>query len=280
MSRAPRISSVRPDLALYRAKDGGRDRRAVYDDALRSRAVQRLDTEYRLRRALADGGLEVSLQPVVDLADSRVCSWEALVRLRDPELGLLPPAVFVEVAEETGLVADVDTWVMERAVALLAAGSYSHIAVNVSCRTLEQPGWLGRLRATLGHHRVPGSRLIVEITESTLLEANPVVGRTLAALRSLDVRVGLDDFGTGYSAMAYLQRFELDFLKIDRSFVGQIGSSARAVATLRAVVDLAHAHGMVVTAEGVETQEQAEVLRAVGCDLGQGWLFGRPSAPA
>lgn len=268
------------DLALYRAKDDGRDRRAVYDDVLRSRAVERLDTEYRLRRALADGGVEIHLQPIVSLADSCPQSWEALVRLRDPERGLLPPELFIGVAEETGLVADLDTWVMERAVALLAREEFSHIAVNVSCRTLEQPGWLDGLRAALGHHGVPGAHLLVEITESTLLEANPVVGRTLAALRSLGVRVGLDDFGTGYSAMAYLQRFALDFLKVDRSFVAQLGSSARADATMRAVVDLAHAHGLVVTAEGIETQEQAQVLRAMGCDLGQGWLFGYPRPPA
>ena len=267
------------DLALYRAKDGGRDRRAVYDDALRARAVARLDAEYRLRRALADDALEVHLQPIVALEGGEPRSWEALVRVRDPELGLLQPASFIEVAEETGLIADLDTCVMERAVALLATDAFSCIAVNVSGRTLEQPMWLARLRSALAAHAVTGDRLLVEITESTLLEANPVVDRTLAALRHLDVRVGLDDFGTGYSAMAYLQRFELDFLKVDRSFVAQLGSSARAEATIRAVVDLAHAHGLVVTAEGVETREQADVLRAMGCDLGQGWLFGRPALP-
>jgi EAL domain-containing protein (putative c-di-GMP-specific phosphodiesterase class I) len=153
------------------------------------------------------------------------------------------------------------------------------VAVNVSGRTLEQPGFVARLAAALERHGVPPEAVAVELTESTMLSSVPAVRGSLHGLATLGVPVGIDDFGTGYSALAYLQHFDLDFLKIDMSFVHRLGTDPRAEAVVAAVIDLAHAHQLTVTAEGVETREQADHLRRLGCDLGQGWLFGRPQPP-
>ena len=266
------------DLALYQAKDEGRDRAAVFGSELRSRAVARRDIEARLRRALAQGGLQMALQPVVALPAGRPTQAEALVRLHDPEIGDVPPLDFIEVAEESGLIIGVDTWVMEQAVALLAdpGCAYQRIAVNVSGRTLGNPGLIDRVATTLARHGVAGDRLMIELTESTLLEGSAHITETIRALRALGSPVGIDDFGTGYSALSYLQRFELDFLKIDRSFIMRLEDGPQPAAVVKAMIDLAHALDLRVTAEGVETQYQADVLSDMGCDHAQGWLFGRP----
>ncbi len=267
------------DLALYHAKDTGRDRVAVFDSALRARALERVGVESVLRRALDEGGLRMYLQPVVGLATGEVQGAEALVRLLDADGSVVMPADFIEVAEDSGLVSRVDAWVMEEAVTWLAAhpASRGRVAVNVSGRTLEQPGFVVQLERALRHHAVAPDRLSVELTESVLMFGNPAVKESIRRVSELGVAVGIDDFGTGYSALAYLQAFELDFLKIDRSFVSRLGIEPRAEVVVTAIVDLAHAHGMTVIAEGVETQVQAQVLTALGCDAGQGWLFGRPA---
>lgn len=267
------------DLALYQAKDEGRDRIAVFGADLRSRAVARRDVEAKLRRALAESGLQLALQPVVALPDGRPTQAEALVRLLDPEVGMVSPLEFIEVAEESGLIVGVDTWVLERAVTLLAdpACSYQRIAINVSGRTLASPGLVERVADALRRCGVAPGRLMVELTESTLLESSSPVIETIRALRTVGCPVGIDDFGTGYSALSYLQRFELDFLKIDRSFISPLDEGPQPVAVVKAIVDLAHALDLRVTAEGVETQTQADILSAMGCDHAQGWLFGRPT---
>ncbi|GAB2681323.1 bifunctional diguanylate cyclase/phosphodiesterase [Thalassiella azotivora] len=270
------------DLALYRAKDQGRDRYAVYDDDLRARAVGRMETENRLRRALKERGLRMHLQPLVDLQDGErtVTGHEALVRIVDPVAGVLPPLPFIEVAEETGLIIEVDFWMLEEAVRLLGDdpdGSTSpRIAVNMSGRTLEQVGFADLLRAMLEEYGVAGDRLSLEITERVLLEGGPGVEETVQQVRGMGVLVGLDDFGTGYSALTHLQRFDLDFLKIDRSFVATMEPGSRSAAMIKAVIDLAHALRLTVVAEGVEDEEHAVALTQMGCDHGQGWLFGRP----
>lgn len=275
------------DLALYAAKDGGRDRYAVYGEQLRARTRHRMATESRLRTALASGGLRLALQPVVDLATERVQAAEALVRLVDPELGELSPADFIAVAEDTGLIVQVDTWVALSVIGMLADDPADgrgqvpeRIAVNVSGRTIGQPGFVASIRSALALRAVPSHRLMVELTESTLLDTTSGVADALDQLTALGVQVGLDDFGTGYSALAYLHDLPLSFLKVDMSFVSQLGRSARADAVVAAIISLAHAHGLTVTAEGVETRAQADALRAMGCDQGQGWLYGRPQLVA
>ncbi len=271
------------DLALYAAKDAGRNRFAVCDAVLLDAIEDKVRTETRLRRALDHGHLRVHLQPIVDLDGGALVALEALVRLDDPVEGLLPPARFIDVAEESGLITEVDRFVLAEALRIAAehplavADPSVRIAVNLSSRTLAQGDLAGYLRALLQASGVPGSRLLLEVTESGLLADDPALHRLLEELTALGAQLAIDDFGTGYSALAYLTRFRMHKLKIDRAFVSDLDQEGGvAEATVRAIIQLAHAHGMRVTAEGVETREQADVLRGMGCDSAQGWLFGRP----
>jgi diguanylate cyclase (GGDEF)-like protein/PAS domain S-box-containing protein len=266
------------DLALYEAKDRGRNQCALFDGRLRARADERIEQESRLRAALDADGVRIFLQPITDLASGRSAGAEALARLLHPVHGILEPHAFVDVAEDTGLIVDVDARVAELAVAALAGHpDLPSVAVNVSPRSLASGGYVHRLSEALRRHGVSGERLLVEVTERTLLDESGSGAAALARLRRLGVRVGIDDFGTGYSALAYLGRFDLDFLKIDRSFVSALGEDPRADTVVSAIVAIAHSHAMVVTAEGVESPAQAEALTKMGCDSGQGWHFGYPA---
>jgi diguanylate cyclase (GGDEF)-like protein len=267
------------DLALYAAKDTGRDTWALFDGELKEHADQRISAERRLRTALASDGIRMHLQPVVDLATGRTIAAEALARLEHPERGLLDPSEFIHVAEDTGLVVHVDARITELALAHLARRSTSpdlRIAVNLSASSLDHAEYIERLTAALARYGVDPHRLLIEVTESSLLDTSGPRAQGLSEIRRMGMAIGIDDFGTGYSALAYLDRFSLDFLKIDRSFVARLGTSPRSDAIAAAIVSLAHAHGLVVTAEGVEHAEQAERLREMGCDRGQGFHFGRP----
>jgi diguanylate cyclase (GGDEF)-like protein/PAS domain S-box-containing protein len=270
------------DLALYRAKDAGRDQYALFDAQLRASADRRLTAETLLRRALSQDCLVPLFQPIVDLGDGRMHGAEALVRIRD-EGQLVVPAAFIDVAEETGLIVDVDARMFELVAAeaerLLAVGvPLRRLTTNVSARTLEDPGFLRRARAAIKRHDLPRTLIRIELTERTLLSSTPATREAIAQLLDMGLGIGLDDFGTGYSALGYLQTFPLDFLKIDRSFVSRLGASPRDDAIVEAVIALAHAHDLVVVGEGVETPEQLEALRRIGCDRAQGYLMGRPMA--
>ena len=271
------------DLALYRAKDAGRDQYALFDDALRAQAVSRMRAESTLRQAIAQDRLVPVFQPMVDFSDGgTVRGAEALVRIEDSDGTLLAPVEFIDVAEETGLIVEVDSRMFEFSareyarLAKLPDISFRRMSTNVSARSLEDPSFVDRVRGALTRYGVPGSAIRVELTERSLLTSSPSVRESLERLAGLGLQVGLDDFGTGYSALAYLQRFDLQFLKIDRSFVSRLGVSRRDDAVVAAVVELAHAHEMVVIAEGVETPEQLAALRTMGCDRAQGYLIGRP----
>ena len=272
------------DLALYRAKDSGRNQYALFDDELRSRADRRMTSETLLRKALAENLLTPVFQPIVDLATGKVRSAEALVRIEDGDR-LVLPAEFIDVAEETGLIVEVDARMFERVAAegarLIDAGALlRRLSTNVSARSLEDPRFVERVARALTWYGVPGSMIRIELTERSLLATSPAVRDSLARVQALGIQVGLDDFGTGYSALAYLQSFSLQFLKIDRSFVSRLGSSARDDAIVSAVIDLAHAHELVVIGEGVETAGQLAALRRMGCDQAQGYLMGRPMPAA
>ncbi|MGJ7440574.1 putative bifunctional diguanylate cyclase/phosphodiesterase [Aquipuribacter sp. MA13-6] len=276
------------DLALYEAKDVGRNRVVRFDTRLRNRNAARVRQEALLRSALRHGGLRVELQPVVALADGSVVGAEALVRLDGPDGSPVHTGDLVRVAEETGLVVGLDLWVMGEVARLLQVDAHrqqaglparlpGRVAVNVSGRTIEDGDFVSRARAVLAASGASPDRFSVELTETSLLHDSGLVERAVDELVALGVHVGIDDFGTGYSALAYLPRFPLRFLKIDMSFVQRLGTSRRSDAVVAAIVDLAHAHDMTVVAEGVETSQQADALRSMGCEHGQGWLFGRPA---
>ncbi len=272
------------DLALYRAKDTGRDRYVVFDDALRRRARERHRAEQLLRAALDEDRLLLQYQPIVDFTHGRVVGAEALVRMRSEDgATLLPPDTFIDVAEDIGLVVELDCWVLETALSQLARwlqnapqAQVPWLAVNVSPRSMEHPRIVRTLLDGLRMRALPPHLIKVELTESSFLSSLPGGEMALRQLIRSQIPVGIDDFGTGYSALAYLTRFDLDFMKIDRSFVSSVGQDSRADAVAEAIVALAHAHGMKVTAEGIETPRQARRLREIGCDFAQGYHFGRP----
>ncbi len=270
------------EIALSYARAAGGGRVVMFDDVLRTEVGERVDMEGRLRSALGQGDVFAMFQPVFTLGGDRtldrVTSCEALARMTGPS-GLISPADFIPVAEETGMIIDVDLAMVAGAAAqLLGAPPVPglKVAVNFSPLSLQVPGLLDRVTGVLGHYGLDARALRVEITESCLAEPTPVLLNHLNGLREMGATLGLDDFCTGYSALAYLSRFDLDFIKIDRSFVTDISADARARAVVRAVVDLAHAHDLTVVAEGVETAAQLETLRGMRCDMVQGFHLGRP----
>jgi EAL domain-containing protein (putative c-di-GMP-specific phosphodiesterase class I) len=272
------------DLALYRAKDAGRNQYALFDSALRSRVDARMEAENLLRRALAEGFVTPFFQPLIDLTTGRIRSVECLARIALPNGDIVPPADFVDVAEESGLIVELDARMFELGMRQFAVWSAQPdldlraISTNVSARSLEDSTFVDRMRRAMTWYGVEGSAIRVEITERSLLAPSPAVVESLRGIAELGIDVGLDDFGTGYSALAYLQSFDLRFLKIDRSFVSRLGNR-RDDAVVAAVIDLAHAFELRVVGEGVETPEQLVALRAMGCDRAQGFLMGRPLPP-
>jgi diguanylate cyclase (GGDEF)-like protein/PAS domain S-box-containing protein len=270
------------DAAMYRAKEMGRARAEIFDSAMRQRAVSRLDLEGELRRAIDNDELRLHYQPVVDLATSRVLGVEALVRWEHPTRGLVPPAAFVPIAEETGLIVPIGDWVLRTATEQLASwmadtgsrGRTLTMAVNLSGRQLSSPDLVESVEATLARTGVHPSQLCLEITESTLMEES--AGDAVQRLHDLGVRLAVDDFGTGYSSLLYLRRFPVDTLKLDRFFVSGLGRNAEDNTIVDATIGLAHALGLEALAEGVERVEQLDVLAAMGCDSAQGFLWSRP----
>jgi diguanylate cyclase (GGDEF)-like protein/PAS domain S-box-containing protein len=269
------------DAAMYHAKESGRGRAEVFDDTMRARAVSRHATENDLHRALEHGELLLFFQPVVALAEGRCVGAEALVRWQHPERGLMVPDEFVPLAEETGLVVELGRWVLEAAAREAARWERELdesfvVSVNLSARQLAQPGLADRLAAIIEQVGVTPHNLCLEITETVLMEDAEAVISVVERMRSLGVQLSIDDFGTGYSSLGYLKRFPVNAVKIDRSFVSGLGSDAGDTAIVSAVVGLAHALGLQVVAEGVETERQLAELIALGCDEAQGYFFAPP----
>jgi diguanylate cyclase (GGDEF)-like protein/PAS domain S-box-containing protein len=267
------------DVAMYRSKADGRGRATLFTARLRAEAVERLEQEADLRVALREGQLEVHYQPVVSCTDGRVHGVEALVRWRHPERGLLLPAQFLPAAERSGLIAEVGTHVLARACIQLAAwqrtGSDLRVSINMSPRQLLDGAVVD---IVLEACRAAGARpqgLIVELTENALIETLGNAGDRLRRLRETGVGVALDDFGTGYSSLQYLRDLPVDLVKIDRTFVRGLGRDDDG-ALAEAIVGLGGALDLTTVAEGVETAEQLRRVRAMGCDLVQGYLLGRP----
>jgi diguanylate cyclase (GGDEF)-like protein len=271
------------DVAMYRAKERGRSRIEVFDHAMRTRILERIETEQALRRAIGSGDLRVHYQPIFSLATGRPVSIEALVRWQLADGRLVPPDEFIPLAESTGLIVPLGAWVLTRACSDLAAWRHDHttlanlqVAVNLSSRQFADDGLGGIVAEALAGSGLPKSALAFEITESVLMDDAENTVETLKALKALGVRLMVDDFGTGYSSLSYLKRFPVDTLKIDRSFVSGLDRGDEDTAIVTAVISLAKALGLKVVAEGVETAAQLEVLQRLGCQLAQGYLLGRP----
>ena len=271
------------DLAMYRAKANGKARTEVFDDSMNARVSERLSMETSLRRAIERGEFRVHYQPIIDLADGKVAGFEALVRWEHPQRGLVSPLDFIPLAEETGLILPIGRWVLEescRQIAewqrLVGPGRRLMISVNVSARQLQHPGLVETVAEVLEQTGLEPSSLKLELTESLMMQDLDLTIERLQALLALGIELALDDFGTGYSSLAYLRRLPVSFLKIDRSFVKQLGVDPEDSAIVRAIVSLAHDLGMTVVGEGVETDGQRRELRRLGCSYGQGYLFSRP----
>jgi diguanylate cyclase (GGDEF)-like protein/PAS domain S-box-containing protein len=273
------------DTAMYAAKHGGKGRLERFRESMRAAAQQKLRLRTALAGALERGEFSLEYQPVLELASERVTGAEALLRWHHPEFGLVSPEQFVLLAEEDATIVPIDHWVVSEACRQLrrwydlSGRATFVVAVNVSARNFQDGNLVDVFADALRTHRVPAERLVVEVTESAFIVDSEGAGRTLAALRDLGVRVAIDDFGNGYSSLSYLQRFPVDYLKIDRSFITAIGHEAGGRALAHAIVRLAGALGVAVIAEGVEDHGQASSLRRWGCEYGQGFLFGWPVPP-
>jgi diguanylate cyclase (GGDEF)-like protein len=270
------------DTAMYRAKERGRGGYEVFDESVRDRVVQRLRIEDALRHALDNDELRVAYQPFFCLNEQRILGFEALLRWDSPELGSIPPADFIPIAEHAGLMQRIGVWTLDAACATLAGLRAAHpeldleMAVNVSARQVLDPELPRAVKRALRDHDVPAHALALEITESDLLDDGVTVLETLTKLRSLGVQLMLDDFGTGFSSLGYLKRFPVDALKIDRSFVSGLGTDSGDRAIVAAIMGVAQALQLRVIAEGVETGAQADELVALGCSIAQGFRYAEP----
>jgi EAL domain-containing protein (putative c-di-GMP-specific phosphodiesterase class I) len=271
------------DIALYRAKGAGKARAILFDPAMHARAMQRLELETDLRRAVELNEFVVYYQPEVDLLDGRLYGVEALVRWQHPTRGLLNPDEFIEVAEETGLILDIGPRVLEQACRDLRRWGDQvpdrrplALSVNLSPREFQCPGLLAAISGIIEASGVAPEQIRIEITESVMVQDTAAALATMHALKALGLQLAIDDFGTGYSSLSYLRQFPVDTLKVDRSFLTELATDAGTVAIVRAVTTLAHELKIAVTAEGIETIEQVASAVALHCDRGQGYYFSPP----
>ncbi|MDX1802049.1 MAG: EAL domain-containing protein, partial [Marinobacter sp.] len=269
------------DIALYRAKESGRNTYQFYTEGMQDREVLRLQLDKDLNNALSNNEFVLYFQPQLDLATMQIGSAEALIRWQHPQRGLLPPAEFIPLAEESGRITDIGRWVVQAACRQLADwqdGPLGHlrIAVNLSGRELEDDALVDHLQEALARHNVPADCLEVELTEEIFIANLERNLDQLSRLNKLGVHLAIDDFGVGYSSLAYLRDFPVDLLKIDRSFITQVTERHDDAVITRAVINLAHNLGIQVAAEGIETGAQLNFLKNHRCDLAQGYLISRP----
>jgi diguanylate cyclase (GGDEF)-like protein/PAS domain S-box-containing protein len=270
------------DLALYAAKNGGKGRAEHFRTAMHRELVERVDLEAELRRAVDEHQLAVHYQPIIELASGQVTAVEALLRWQHPTRGLLSAAHFVPLAEDTGSIRHLGRWVLEQACGDIERLTTSipvdvSVSVNVSGIQLQDPSFAEEVQEALRRSGLQPERLLLEITESILLEHLDRVGEVLADIRSHGTRVAIDDFGTGYSSLAHLRRLPVDVLKVAREFTAELGDGPDGSRVTSTIVNLGHSLGLRVVAEGVEQREQAEQLERIGCDDAQGFFFARPA---
>jgi diguanylate cyclase (GGDEF)-like protein len=269
------------DAAMYMAKSDGRNSYHFYSNEMSAGVCESFSLETSLYRALEREELLLHFQPQVSLQSGNIVGVEALVRWQHPEMGLLSPAMFIPLAEENGLIVAIGKWVLHTACAQAKAWQNDgltpvRIAVNISGRQLEQGDIVQEVHAVLEDTGLDPAYLELELTESSVMKRAERAVKTLDALRELGITIAIDDFGTGYSSLSYLKRFPVDRLKIDRSFVRDIPQDAHDVALARSIVALGHSLNLSVIAEGVETEEQRELLTSIGCDEMQGFLYSKP----
>ena len=268
------------DAAMYRAKERGRARYEIFDDAMRTRVLSRLRQEIQLRQAIDQDELCLHYQPIVSLRDGTVQGVEALVRWQHPQRGLLPPADFVPLAEQSSLILALGHWVLRRACRQISywadTASPLSVTVNVAAKQLADPGLAELVAAAVAEEGIDPGRLGIEITESSLLDETAAPVNALAALREIGVQLILDDFGTGYSSLSYLQRLPLDMLKLDRSFVIPLSGDRQDWHLVASVIDMAAALELTMVAEGVETEAQQRMLGSLNCPYAQGYHIARP----
>ncbi len=273
----PHLLMKNADLALYRAKADGRAIWRFYDVEMDERVQYRRSLQNDLRQALARGEFYLNFQPIIDFQSKRIVAAEALLRWYHPERGQLSPAEFVPMAEGAGLIAPIGAWVLRQACAIAATWPQDvHVSVNLSPLQFRDEELINEVDAALAESGLPPTRLELEITETTVLETNNQTIEALLELHGRGIRIALDDFGTGYSSLSYLRRFPFNKIKIDRSFIRDLGQEKDDASIILAIIGLAKSMKMVVTAEGVETERQAAFLNANGCTQAQGFLFYRP----
>jgi diguanylate cyclase (GGDEF)-like protein len=272
------------EMAMYQAKERGRNTFEFFSEEMNARALERLSLEGQLRRALEREEFVLYYQPKVDVSVPRIVGAEALLRWKHPDLGMIPPARFIPVAEDTGLIVEIGNWVLRTASQQVRAWAQQGlpaipVSVNVSGAQVRQRKLLEGVRRALEASGIAPSSLVVELTESMLMDAAAANVEMLARLKETGVRLSMDDFGTGYSSLTYLKRFPIDELKIDRAFISGIPAERDSMAIVTAIVGMARALGLKVVAEGVETEEQLRFLRSLRCDAYQGYYCSRPVPP-
>ena len=268
------------DIAMYRAKWDGKNRYVVFETGMQDTVQNRMELEMDLREALAKDEFFLAYQPTIDLSDMSPTGVEALIRWKHPVRGVVQPDDFIPLLEETGLITEIGKWVLERAcsqgAAWRTAGYQIGMAVNVSARQLDTDEFVTDVRDALSHSGLEPSALTLEITETTLMRNADETARRLVAIKQLGVRIAIDDFGTGYSSLAHLQRFPVDALKIDQSFISGMRHNQEGETLIHTLVQLGKALSIETFAEGIEQQHELSLLRDQNCDSGQGFLFARP----
>jgi diguanylate cyclase (GGDEF)-like protein/PAS domain S-box-containing protein len=271
------------DIAMYRAKEAGKARYEIFDRVMHAHAVEQLQLENDLRHAIAYQELLVHYQPIISLITGKLTGFEALLRWKHPHRGFIPPAEFIPLAEETGLIVTIGQWILREACHQLHTWQLQHqlsnnlnISVNLSGKQLREPTLIEQIDQIINETKLNSSCLKLELTESMLVEKVEAVISTMSQLRARAIHLSIDDFGTGFSCLSYLHRFPINTLKIDRSFISRIGEENENLGIVKTIITLAHELGMDAIAEGVETQQQVNQLKALGCDQAQGYFFSQP----